>query len=267
MVIDMLYEIYEFQRQFDKSYRLWAQDEALRHLIWYLNSGGRRSWIIVERPDEEERNQPRPDYICRDERKGGYITIEVTRISVPPMSREVEAFGYKLGYEVAKRVAGKLDGTYSLVASHPLDVRGIPLSEVAQKIVAEILSPVQRLTTVQYNKSLPFGLKLLKIREEGSELLPLIIMTGDSSDTNLVNYEQITEAIRAAVAEASVKLRNYSKGDRLLLLVHGIVLDYIDFDENLGIPCNLSKKHIRHIDKCYALMDVVGLLPRVLRLW
>lgn len=231
-------------------------------LIWYLNSGGRRAWTIVERPDEAERNQPRPDYVCVDGR-GRYVTIEVTYIDAPPNHKAVEALADKLGYEVARRVAGQLNGTYVLRATSPPNLRHKPLSRAADEIARAIIS-LQAKMDVEQLTPLSFGMSLFKIRADGSELFPSVVLSGDIPSVNKVNSGQIADAFEAAVQEAGVKLKSYSRGDRLVLLVHDIYLDRVDYDEVLALHPNMK---IESVQKCYALMDVIGILPRITRLW
>lgn len=262
-----MYEIYESNRQFDKNYPSWAQDEALKRLLWYLNSGKRRLWAVVERPDRVERNKRCPDYVCQEKHSGEYITVEITRICVPPKRMEVEAFLDKLGYEVAKRVAGKLRGTYILATYNTLNLKGTPISNFADKLADEILPSASNLAAPYDSKMLSSGLRLRKLQDEGAELFPGIASGENMPEINLVNDSQIIAAIRAAVAEANVKLRNYHKGTRILLLTHDVMLDYVDFFDILDIPKSLPKNHTKFIDKCYALRDVPGLFRNVMRLW
>ena len=50
------------------------------NLVWYLNSGGRRNYVIAGRPDEDDRTTANPDFLLRDERSGQKVALEVTSV-------------------------------------------------------------------------------------------------------------------------------------------------------------------------------------------
>src|SRR3954464_11939972 len=105
---------YELLRQLNRRTPDFDQNQAIDRLIWYLNSGGRRSYIVIERPDNVERNSPRADYVCKDEVTGAFITVEVTKICHNPKIRKIEEFRWSIWYEVARLTDGQLPGTFIL---------------------------------------------------------------------------------------------------------------------------------------------------------
>jgi hypothetical protein len=49
-------------------------------LIWYLDSGRRRDYRILERPDQITRNKPAPDFLIKDVVTGHEIATELTSL-------------------------------------------------------------------------------------------------------------------------------------------------------------------------------------------
>lgn len=59
----------------------WIREKfPLERLMWYLNAGGRRRWVVVEKPDEVLRNEKSPDYVLQEERTNAMLTVEITCI-------------------------------------------------------------------------------------------------------------------------------------------------------------------------------------------
>ena len=54
------------------------QVSVLSRLLWYLSAGGKRRWKIIELPDVEERNEPRSDYVIKEEVTEKLLTVEIT---------------------------------------------------------------------------------------------------------------------------------------------------------------------------------------------
>jgi hypothetical protein len=53
---------------------------AAASLIWYLDSGGRRNYVIASRPDQTDRTRPSPDFLLQDETTRHKIVLEVTSV-------------------------------------------------------------------------------------------------------------------------------------------------------------------------------------------
>lgn len=69
----------EFARLLDRAEDVLEFAPAAQ-LIWHLNSGGRRRYVIRRRPDRVSRSSPQPDFLLQDEVTGGEVALEVTTV-------------------------------------------------------------------------------------------------------------------------------------------------------------------------------------------
>lgn len=60
-----------------------AEEIPNARLIWCLNAGGRRNYLVQSRPDQSDSSAPQPDFLLRDEVTGQEIALEVTRLFWP----------------------------------------------------------------------------------------------------------------------------------------------------------------------------------------
>jgi len=215
-----LIEALEGLRKLDSDYPRAVQGHALHRLLWYLNSGGKRSFQIVSRPDEKERSLPRPDYVCWDMASGSYVTVEVTRIIHHPDMLKVEAHKEHVWKLIAKHVGNSLRGQFALIAPVRLETRGTDLNKVARQITQAIIETSPNMSVGQ-KMELPLELTLMKLKDEGSMLWPPVTHEDDEESDdpiNLMTPAQIVRAIMTPLEEANSKLCAYSQGTRVLLL-------------------------------------------------
>src|SRR5260370_37291583 len=93
------YELRKMVREKKILPRSGDEEYGLKRLLWYLNSGRKRSYEIVSRPDREERNLKRPDFICKDQMTGAEITVEITQILNHPDRLEAREHRERIWYE------------------------------------------------------------------------------------------------------------------------------------------------------------------------
>ena len=62
------------------------EERVLCRLLWCLNAGGRRRWVIKGRPDKINRSTPIPDYVCEEQKTKAQLSIEIT--SAFPISED-----------------------------------------------------------------------------------------------------------------------------------------------------------------------------------
>ena len=260
-----LVEAYEALKTIDRAHPYTLQDHALNRLLWYLNSGGKRSYHVEERPDQDERREPRPDYVCRDTITGGYITMEITRILHHRNELKVETHKIRLWHLIAKRLGNTLGGQFTLETPIQLNTRGVDLNQLAGEIAGDIIQ-MSKAMSAGSKVTLSKGLRLVKLKNEGSLLLPPVTLEEEDESVQdpimLMNFDQIVRAIEQPLEEANRKLCTYSKGTRMLLLDAQFYPDTIDSFEAIR---EIEKEHFPCIDRLYVLnVDHRG---NIIRLW
>ncbi len=224
------------------------EEYALSRLLWCLNSGGRRSYEIVSRPEKEERNLKCPDFICRDKITGTYITVEITQIIHHEDAIKAQVHKTRVWYEIAKCVEGKLPGAFQLTLPVKLDTRGVTTKQLA-KLVMDKSSNMALGDNIQ----LRLGLQLSKRGNEGSFLTYVEEKEDEHEDdpVQLVTPDQVVRAIEKPLQETNEKFNACAKGLRVLILdSQDIPLDIIDAPDLLG---KISLEKYPSIDRIYLL--------------
>jgi len=243
------YELRKMVREKKILPRSGDEEYGLKRLLWYLNSGGKRSYEIVSRPDNEERNLKRPDFICKDRITGAEITIEITQILTHPDRLKAREHREKIWYETAKLVKGKLPGGYQLTLPLKLNTRRITVNQLAQIVIHKAAN-----MALGDKIQLERGLELSKISEEGS-FLSYVEARQDENDDDpideLMNFDQVIRAIKAPLQEANEKFDAFSKGVRILLLdCQFIPLDVLDV---FALSGEIALEQYPSIDRIYLL--------------
>lgn len=106
---------------------------AAASLIWYLDSGGRRNYLILSRPDHIDRTNPSPDFLLEDQVTRHKIALEVTRVfkreellGALPIKRRVAYFLGELLNDQELQVPGQ--GSFQVILG-PGSLRGRKLGE------------------------------------------------------------------------------------------------------------------------------------------
>src|SRR5260370_19648747 len=110
------------------------EEYGISRLLRYLNLREKRLYEVVARPDKEERELKRPDFVCKDAVTGAYITVEITRIIHHLKALEVKEHRNKVWYEIANLLEGKLPGAYELTLPVRLNTQGRPSQRLAKEI-------------------------------------------------------------------------------------------------------------------------------------
>lgn len=184
--------------------------EWAKHFMYYIT---RQQLSPICKPDAEDRNRRRPDYIFEDARGKKYI-LEVTRWLTPKL-RRLEDVALR---SIAAPLKGELQGTFTLEV--PLDsFRGgkIP-KETAEVLVSEIQAiAIARPMTHRY--PLSYGFILCKVRDDGSRLVPWITQEELPYDLD-VNSEVakiLQGELESILHKKDGKFKGYS-GNRVLLI-------------------------------------------------
>lgn len=222
-----LYELLKMEREKKILLRSGDEEYGLKCLLRYLNSGDKRSYKVVSRPDKEESNSKRPDFICKDQMTGAEITVEITQILSHPDRLKAQAHRRRIWYETAKLVEGKLPGGYQFTLPLKLNTRGLTVNQLAQTVIHKAAN-----MKVGDKIQLERDLELSKLSDEGS-FLSYVEARQDENDDDpideLMNFAQVIHAIKTPLQEANEKFDAFSKGVRILLLdCRSIPLDILD---------------------------------------
>jgi len=255
-------DAYEYMRAFYRMVPDFDQDYAVGRLIWYLNSGGRRSWTVVERPDNVERNLPRPDYVCWEKHTGAYITVEIKRILHDPEARKIEEFRKTIWYEIARRVDGQLPGTFILGLPARMLIKQRNRPNLIDSMVTQVTDFAPTMQVFE-SRPLSFNLSLFKMSDEGASLLgPVVDDHPENNPTVMMSCNQAIEAIEKPLAGAAQKLSAYAKGVRAVVLDNQFFLEELDVYDAME---ELDPNAYNAIDRLYLLN--VGYRGRLMRAW
>jgi hypothetical protein len=210
-------KVYETLQDLNRKSPRFDQGYALGRLIWYLDSGGRRSYVVVERPDEAERNLPRPDYVCRDMHTGTCVTVEVTKIFHNPQVGKIEEFRKDLCYEIAKRVDGQLPGTFILCLPARLLINQNERARIIDSTAAQVTEIAPSLEVFE-SRPLGHHFSLCKMSDDGTALLGPAVNDSENDPALMMDWSQVVEAIEKPLAEAHRKLSAYAQGMRAVIL-------------------------------------------------
>lgn len=234
------------------------EDRILSRLLWYLNSGGRRKWIVKERPDKINNLIPRPDFICREQKSGEEITIEITYASGIKEGKKFQIEEEKL-FSVAveastiiqENVINPPTGMYvskTTICHDPRDRSDV--FYVVNTFIKEFSTG--NLSTFNKVSEFPFLLVFSS---------PNILRLWDPDPLNvpgLANYEVLENEIRGDIQEANKKLENCNEG---ILL---IFMDLIDLEEyDILFSFTNSRIDYDNVKRFYALSRVNSCLYRI----
>ncbi len=182
------------------------QDLALHRLLWCLNAGGRRRYRVVERPDEAERTEPRPDYVCEDALGSAYVTVEVCRFRGLKEEDRNLAVLKQLEIDVNDRLMGRLSGRYDVGIYYPLeayyDLRGRRWRSLVDSICARVLEAKDRETDL-----FPY---IVKRSDSGQLWVRIMRLLNDEYE--VVSEGEILDVLNAILSHAELKLSVYCRG-------------------------------------------------------
>ncbi len=253
---------YELLRQLNRRTPDFDQNQAIDRLIWYLNSGGRRSYIVVERPDNAERNSPRADYVCKDEVTGAFVTVEVTKIFHNPQIRKIDEFRRLFWYEIARLTDGQLPGTFILGLPAKIRINQRKRASVADNIVASLTKFAVEMKIFEIRR-LPYRFSLFKMSDHGTALLGPVVSDDREDDlTAIMSSDQIVEAIERPLHEAVGKLSAYARGVKAVLLDCQFFVGYTEVHDTIE---EIDWGKYKAIDRLYILN--VGYRGQMIRVW
>ena len=232
--------------------------KILSRLLWYLNSGGRRKWIVNGRPDKINNLIPRPDFICREQKSGEEITIEITYVSGIKEGKKFEREEEKL-FLVANKISAIIEEKIKnppsgMYVSKTTMCRDLKHSSDVSNVVNTFVEEFNSGTLSTFDKVSEFPIFLLFSS-------PNILQLWDPSPLNvpgLANYDVLENEIRKDIKEANKKLENCKEG---ILL---IFMDLIDLEEyNILFSFTNSKKDYDNVRRFYALSTLDSCLYRI----
>jgi hypothetical protein len=241
-----------------KETKVEEEDKILSRLLWYLNSGGRRKWIVKERPDKIHNLIPRPDFLCKEQKSGEEITIEITYASGIKEGKKFKTEEEKLfsiAFEASTIIREKLinppTGMYvskTTICRDPRDRSDV--SNVVDTFIKEI--GTGNLSTFDKVSEFPILLVFSS---------PNILRLWDPDPLNapgLANYEVLEDEVRKDIREANKKLENCNEG---ILL---IFMDLIDLEEHdILFSFADSRTNYDNVKRFYALSVLNSCLYRI----
>jgi hypothetical protein len=232
---------------------------VLSRLLWYLNSGGRRHWIVKDRPDKKDNSIPRPDFTCIEQNSKDEINVEITYVSGVKEGKKYEIEEQNLtlaAVEIAdlitERVKIKPAGMYVSKTSICRDPRHrSDLHNVVNKFVTEYVGS---------NLS-----SFSKVSEVFSGFLvfpsPKILQHWDPNPWNtsgLASYDVLENNIYASLNEANKKLNNCKNGILLSFM------DLVDLEEHSILSaCITHKENYPNVRRFYVLSTINSRLQRI----
>jgi hypothetical protein len=246
----LLQNVWKFWRS-----RNLKEEDMLYRLFWYLNSGGRRNWEIIDRPDKIS-NEPRPDFLCFEKVTKHYMTVEVKTVLPNEIMLKTEYEAAKsllFCLEVMKRVKKKV--------KYPHGIFSISLSKVPKPESQEFKNKVnviaQNLISY-FNKEKPLPQDLEKMM--GSCRFLLLRKRDYDINDELGSYEVLVGMIKKALEGAEKKFQHYKKGIGVLLLEVRPLVSLEEYE----ILNSENPENYPHIDRFYA-MDAFN--KRIIRCW
>lgn len=235
------------------------EERALSRLLWYLNSGGRRHWIVKDRPDKKDNSIPRPDFTCIEQNSRDEINVEITYISGVKEGKKYEIESQNLALaavEIANLITEKVKikptGMYVSKITMCRDPRHrSDLHSVVNKFIAEYMGG----NLSSFNK----------VDEIFSGFLvypsPNILQHWDPNPLNtpgLASYDVLKNNIYASLNEANKKLNNCKNGILLSFM------DLVDLEEHYILSaCTTHKENYPNVKRFYALSTLNSCLERI----
>lgn len=181
---------------------------AAASLIWYLDSGGRRNYVITGRPDQVDRTRPSPDFILEDQTTGHEIALEVTSVfrakdvvGALPLKRHVASFLNALLNKNGHQVP--LGGLFDVVLGNGT-IRGASFEQAVADMASAVLTAASTTKEVAEEQVLDQGFRIRLIRRTARD-------PGEPGEF-LVNAEEDYDRIQRALEMK----RRLSLVDRLL---------------------------------------------------
>jgi hypothetical protein len=117
-----------------------AEERVLRRLLWCLNAGGRRRWVIKGHPDKINSSTPSPDYVCEEQKTKVQLSIEITSAFAISEGRKCEVEKHRLIHAavlltsiVKERIRIPINGIHvskSELCSNPRHVKKLIMQQV-----------------------------------------------------------------------------------------------------------------------------------------
>jgi hypothetical protein len=235
------------------------EERVLSRFLWYLNSGGRRHWIVKDRPDKKDNSIPRPDFTCVEQSFGDEKNVEITYVSGVKEGKKYEIERQNLllaAVEIAdlitKKVKIKPTGMYVSKTTMCRDPRHrSDLHSVVNKFIEEYeggnLSSFNKVTkTISVFLVYPS---------------PNILQYWDPNPLNtpgLAGYDVLKNNIHSSLNEANKKLSNCKNG---ILLVF---MDLVDLEEyEILSACETHKENYPNVGGFYILSTLNTCLQRI----
>lgn len=218
----------------------------LSRLFWYLNAGGRRSWQIINRPDELNRVTPSADFFIKEEKTGKEATVEVTSAS---SVKEGEKYSKErqlltlAALEITTRITkaiGEVRGMYVCkddLCNDPRDLKGINLA--VSRFVSEYPS----------GQFLSFSVRRFGRLVYGSPRIEKYWTTNWEDEPGLGTDEEMRSQILHCLNEGNRKLAKCS-GIAMLVIVINPIMSPNEFD----ICYSIERNKFRNIERLY-IMD------------
>jgi hypothetical protein len=176
---------------------------AAASLIWYLDSGGRRNYLINDRPDWVSRSSPQPDFLLKDQVSGQRMALEVTRVFQPADVSGAMPFRRKVAVALQTALtlhAARTDrpGCRGLFRIHVGDIafrkRQLKLSQAVilmARQIAEASVSLREGETAAFDE--PFEVRAIKISDRYGEA-PLFSV---SLEEDLSTEHELEEAVES----------------------------------------------------------------------
>ena len=186
------------------------QDLALYRLLWCLNAGGRRKYKVIHRPDESNRTEPRPDYVCEELLTSARVTIEVCRLQWKNQDQH-RATLLQLEIDVNMKLKD-LSGAYDVWVYYPVedycDGHGSKWRTLVDQICRMVMEAER---DPEYSEYVGYIVKRSNL-EPGVHLLPRI-----NEEDELVSEFEILDSIKLGLLHANKKLSMYCSGTGIAL--------------------------------------------------
>jgi hypothetical protein len=235
------------------------EGKVLSRLLWYLNSGGRRHWIVKDRPDKRNNSVPRPDFTCMEQRSGDEINVEIKYISGVRDGKKYEEEIRNLtlaAVEIARLITEKIKnrpiGMYVSKTTMCRDPRHrFDMDNVVDRFIAEFMDD----NLSSFNK----------VSEKSSGFLvypsPNILQHFDPNPWNvpgLASYDILENNIYDKLRKANKQLENCKNG---ILLAS---MDHLHPEEcNILSTCITHKDDYPNVERFYTLSTSNSCLQRI----
>ncbi|MCH8344366.1 MAG: hypothetical protein IH983_10290 [Planctomycetes bacterium] len=238
-----------------------SESVAIVRLVVALDQNGEGRFVICERPDELERQAPRPDCILRNNTTGATLTVEATQLFAHPNQYQRLMFEINVITRLCPLLNGNIEGGYLLVLPQYGAISRSNLNAACGKIASAMIAKGPSLTVTQ-SSSLPFNSLLIKMSDEGDDLSWCTSVDDPhwrcSPKAFITNDESCREQVEPIFTEAISKFAGFCEGESVLV-VHTHLPPTVDF----AAVASAMREEFERIDRLYEVPAKSDIARRV----